>query len=116
MQALLGLGLLLAAQTTDTTRQEYVRTTFYTLQGTTASGTRTHLGTAACSKWMPFGTQLEFWDGFIVTCEDRGDGDKYWEGWVDIWSPSHEWGVQNVQNCYGDYTWVTVLRWGPELQ
>lgn len=101
------LALLLLSQQP---RQEYVRTTFYTISGTTASGTRTHIGTAACSRWLPFGTRLQFSDGFIVTCEDRGDGDNYWKGWVDVWAPSYRWGRDNVAGCYGDYTWVTVLE------
>lgn len=96
------------------TRQEYVRVTFYTLPGYMASGSRVHRDAAACSQWMPFGSQLMFEDGYIVTCEDRGHGDWYWKGWVDVWAPSHAWGTANVVRAYGDYTWVTVVRWGWE--
>lgn len=93
-------------------RQEYVRVTFYTLHGTMASGKQVYKDAAACSNWMPMGTQLMFSDGYVVTCEDRGLGDYYWKGWVDVWAPSHEWGAYNVTSAYGDYTWVTIIRWG----
>lgn len=110
MTWLVGLGLLSQVfGVPAAARQEYVRTTFYTLSGITSSGERTHIGVAACSDWLPLGTRLEFSDGFIVTCLDRGLGGTYWSGWVDVWSPSFSWGVENVRKSYGDYTWVTVL-------
>ncbi len=90
-----------------------VRVTFYTLRGTMASGTWTHKDAAACSKWMPFGTQLRFPDGYVVTCEDRGHGDWYWpDGWIDVWAESNEWGLRNVERDYGLWTTVRVIRWG----
>jgi hypothetical protein len=97
-------------------RQEYVRVTFYTLRGCMAdSGQQcdyTEKDAAACSQWIPFGTQLMFNDGYVVTCRDRGRGDWYWKGWVDVWAPSWQWGQDNIHSAYGDYTWVTVIRWG----
>ena len=105
MAAVLGALMLLAG-----TRQEYVRVTYYTLPGIMANGERVHLGAAACSRWMPFGTRLELPDGWVVTCKDRGLGDRYWKGWVDVWAPSNTWGRANVTGAYGDYTWVTFLE------
>lgn len=100
------------ADAQEAPRREYVRVTFYTLPGRMADGERVYKGAAACSSWMPFGTQLMFDDGFVVTCHDRGHGDWYWRGWVDVWSPSYAWGVDNVRHAYGDYTWVQIIRWG----
>ena len=107
--ALLLLGQASQAEGRNFVRQEYVRTTFYTVRGITASGEYTRLGVAACSDWLPLGTRLAFSDGMVVTCLDRGLGGKYWDGWVDVWAPSYNWGVENVQEVYGDYSWVTVL-------
>jgi len=89
-----------------------VRVTFYVLRGVMASGIYTHKDAAACSKWMPFGTQLRLPDGYVVTCLDRGHGDWYWPAWIDIWSPSRQWGLLNVERDYGLYARVSVLRWG----
>lgn len=109
--ALLVLGAGVAVAHAQETRQEYVRVTYYTLRGTMASGVPVHRDAAACSNWIPLGTQLMFEDGYVVTCEDRGHGDWYWRGWLDVWAPSMEWGRQNVSS-YGDYAWVSVVRWG----
>lgn len=92
--------------------QVQIRVTFYTLRGVTASGGYTHKDAAACSHWIPFGTQLRFFDGYVVTCEDRGHGDWYWPAWVDVWSPSYAWGIANVERDYGLWTTVEVIRWG----
>lgn len=94
--------------------QEYVRVTFYVEPGRMADGAMVHRDAAACSSWLPFGTQLMFPDGYVVTCEDRGHGDRYWHSWVDVWSPSYAWGRENVNAAYGDYTWVQIIRWGWE--
>lgn len=93
-------------------RVEYIRVTFYTLPGYMADGARVHKDAAACSDWMPFGTQLMLPDGYVVTCEDRGYGGRYWNGWIDVWAPSWQWGHDNVTRAYGDYAWATVVRWG----
>jgi hypothetical protein len=85
------------------------RVTFYTLVGITSSGQRTGIGTAACSDWIPLYTRLEFPDKFSVTCLDRGYGGHYWKAWIDVWAPSYSWGVTNVRNTYGDYSWVTLV-------
>jgi len=108
---LIGL-LLLALVRVEDERQEYLRVTFYTLHGMMADGNSVHRDAAACSQWIPFGTQLMFDDGYVVTCEDRGHGDWYWKGWVDVWAPSWQWGQDNIHSAYGDYAWVTVVRWG----
>jgi hypothetical protein len=92
------------------TRQEYVRVTYYTLPGTMADNARVHLGAAACSRWMPMGQRLRMPDDWVVTCEDRGLGDRYWAGWVDVWAPSRAWGEANVTAAYGDYAWVSFLE------
>ena len=89
-----------------------VRVTFYVQRGVMASGEWTRKDVAACSKWMPFGTQLRFPDGYVVTCLDRGHGDWYWPAWVDVWSPSYDWGITNVERDYGLWTTVRVIRWG----
>lgn len=91
-----------------------VRVTFYVLRGIMASGVYTHKDAAACSKWMPFGTQLQFPDGYVVTCKDRGLGDRYWGAWVDVWAPSYGWGLLNVERDYGLWSTVSILRWGWE--
>jgi hypothetical protein len=101
-----------AQEVEDFEWREYVRVTFYVLPGTMANGERVHHGAAACSNWMPFGTVLEFPDGFQVTCKDRGYGGRFWRGWVDVWAPSRAWGQQYVTGDYGDFAWVTVVRWG----
>ena len=90
------------------------RVTFYTLRGVMASGLQTRKDAAACSKWMPFGTQLRFPDGYVVTCLDRGHGDWYWPSWIDVWSPTYSWGLLNVERDYGLYATVSVLSWGWE--
>lgn len=87
-------------------RQEYVRVTWYAEPGRMADGNVVREGAAACSAWMPFGTVLEFPDGRQVVCEDRGHGDWYWHGWIDVYGDS------SVSRAYGDYAWVNVLRWG----
>jgi hypothetical protein len=93
-----------------------VRVTFYTLRGCMASSNKacnyTHSYAAACSRHYPFGTQLRFPDGYVVTCEDRGHGDWYWSEWVDIWAPTYTWGINNVEANYGIYTTVSIIRWG----
>jgi hypothetical protein len=92
-----------------------IRVTFYTLRGKMASGVTTRKDAAACSKFLPFGTQLMFPDGYVVTCLDRGHGDWYWpDGWVDVWAPSYAWGINNVERDYGLWTTVTIIRWGYE--
>jgi hypothetical protein len=110
MAALAGALLLLAASS----RSEYVRVTYYTLPGVMANGERVGLGAAACSRWMPLGTRLELPDGWVVTCKDRGLGDYYWKGWVDVWAPSREWGRAYVTGAYGDYAWVNLLEDGDD--
>jgi len=92
-------------------RREYVRLTFYTLRGTMASGQYTRLGAAACSYGFPMGSVLMLPDGWEVTCLDRGLLGRG-TGWVDVWAPSLAWGRQYVTGDYGDYAWVSVLRWG----
>lgn len=105
---LLIAGIVLAgtAHAEEGTRQEFVRVTYYTLPGRMADGNLVHEGAAACSRWIPMGTVLEFPDGRQVVCQDRGHGDWYWRGWVDVYGDS------SVNRVYGDYTWVLVLRWG----
>lgn len=120
--AILGLGLLaqvLAQSTPDqqTASNTYanaltVRVTYYLQSGYMADGNQTYIGAAACSHWIPLGTQLELTDGWVVTCEDRGNGDQYWHNWIDIWSPSRGWAIANVLNSYGDYTTINTIRWG----
>src|SRR5215831_16100411 len=95
-------------------RQEYVRVTYYTLVGVTASGEWTHTGVAACSDWLPLGTRLAFTDGFVVTCLDRGLGGKYWRAWVDVWVDGNDRGRREVTERYGDYTWVSVIGPGSD--
>lgn len=94
------------AHAAEGVRQEFVRVTYYVLPGRMADGSMVHDGAAACSQWMPFGTVLEFPDGRQVVCQDRGHGDWYWRGWVDVYGDS------TVNRVYGDYAWVSVLRWG----
>lgn len=97
----------------DDQRQEYVRVTYYHLLGQMRDGATVHRGAAACSSGrpgsgslaFPMGTVLEFNDGRQVTCEDTGNGDYYWKGWVDVWTPSGTLG-------YKDFEWVTVICWG----
>lgn len=118
LSALLALGLTsLPANAQEETLR--VRVTFYTLRGTMASGVYTRKDAAACSKWLPFGTQLMFHDGYVVTCLDRGLGDYYWnprrtghDAWVDVWAPSYNWGIQYVEADYGTTTTMTIVRWG----
>jgi hypothetical protein len=112
--ALFVIGWYLTAPraSAEESRREYVRVTYYTLPGRMADSERVHKDAAACSRWMPFGTQLMLPDGYVVTCEDRGNGDSYWAGWIDIWSPNDAWGRVNVREAYGDYAWVEVIRWG----
>jgi len=112
--ALIALVLLIAtpAQAYDD-RQEYVRVTYYHLNGQMHDGAMVHRGAAACSSGQPgsgalafpTGTILELPDGYQIICEDTGNGDYYWRGWVDIWTSSGTLG-------YKDYEWVTVVRWG----
>lgn len=90
------------------------RITFYVLRGPMADGVWTHKDAAACSRWMPFGTQLMFPDGYVVTCHDRGLGDRYWPAWVDVWAESYQWGLRHVERDYGTYSTLTVIRWGWE--
>lgn len=106
---LIGLAMLLSQEIW----QEYVRVTYYVLPGFMANGERVHMGAAACSYGYPMGTLLEFPDGFVVECKDRGYLGRD-RGWVDVWSPSLAWGRRYITGDYGDYTWVTVLRWGAE--
>jgi hypothetical protein len=90
----------------DEVRQAFVRVTYYSERGRMFDGELVHDGAAACSQWLPLGTVLEFSDGRQVTCEDRGHGDWYWAGWVDIW------GDQSINQVYGDYAYVSIARWG----
>jgi hypothetical protein len=111
-------GLVLLAVCVDTSHaqevhQEYVRLTWYVQRGVMADGAYVHRGGAACSQWLPFGTQLRLPDGYTVTCEDRGLGDLRWDGWVDVWVPSYAAGRSLVE-AYGDYIWVDIIRWGYE--
>lgn len=86
------------------------RVTFYTLPGTMANGNRVHMGAAACSRWMPLGTHLRMPDGWMLTCEDRGLGDRYWGNWLDVWVPSYDWGRRNVTGLYGDWVPIEILE------
>jgi hypothetical protein len=104
------LGQPAASPVDDGRRHEYVRVTYYTITGTMANQQHTHIGAAACSRWLPLGTVLELPDGWRITCEDRGLGDRYWDGWIDIWAPSRAWGNTNVTAAYGDYTWVSLIE------
>lgn len=103
--AALGALMLLSSS-----RQEFVRVTYYTLPGVMADGNRVHVGAAACSRWMPLGTHLRLPDDWVITCEDRGLGDRYWSAWVDVWAPSRSWGQANVLGVYGDWAWVTFME------
>lgn len=121
IQSFIGLALLFSGvkehaqvfQQQTEERREYVRVTYYTLRGYSFSGIPTGYGAAACSMWIPLWSVLEFEGGYQVTCIDRGYGDRYWKGWVDVWAPTAGWGQQNVIGVYGDYTWVSVICWGP---
>lgn len=110
MVGVLILGTVHAEEVTP--RQEYVRVTFYDLPGRMADGQMVHDGAAACSAWLPMGTVLEFPDGRQVVCQDRGHGDWYWRGWVDVWTPNYAAGVVGVERAYGLYSWVSIVRWG----
>lgn len=117
LSALLALGLTsLPAKAEEETLK--VRVTFYTLQGKMASGADTRKDAAACSDWLPMGTQLMFEDGYIVTCLDRGLGGRIWnsrsgwDAWVDVWAPSYAWGLRYVEADYGTTTRMTIVRWG----
>lgn len=89
----------------------HTRVTYYTLRGVMADGGVTHPGAAACSARFPFGTQFALPNGEVVTCEDRGLGDRYWDTWVDVWSTSSTDGQDNVA-AYGDWTDLPLVRWG----
>jgi len=104
--ALLAFAICVAPVHAEGERQEFLRVTWYSLPGRMADGAMVHEGAAACSNWIPMGTVLEFPDGRQVVCHDRGRGDWYWRGWVDVW------GDPSVTRRYGDYTWLTVRRWG----
>jgi hypothetical protein len=113
--------LLTLATARPSSAQEAVlwtRVTFYDDVGQTASGSHTGAGVAACSDWLPFGTQLRFEDGRVVTCQDRGRGDQLWnaltgwDAWVDVWVPSWQIGVSQIERRYGLSTGLTVVRWG----
>jgi 3D (Asp-Asp-Asp) domain-containing protein len=99
--------------TAQESRIEYVHVTFYTLQGKMRWGEYTYKGAAACGNYFPPGTQMMFPDGFVVTCKDTGSLGKTQ---VDIWAPSWQWGHDNVAdtsvNGYGEFAWVTIIRWG----
>jgi hypothetical protein len=108
------IGTLLPTPTHAQERREYVRVTYYHLQGTMANGQTVHWGVAACSSGrpgsnalaFPRGSVLEMPDGYRVTCKDTGNGDYYWHAWIDIWTPTGGLG-------YRDYEWITVVCWGP---
>lgn len=87
-----------------------VRVTYYLPTGSPmASGNYPYVGAAACSYNYPLGTRLRFLsDGWIVTCEDRGL--LGYNGWVDVFSPSSAWGIENVVGAYGDYAEVEVVE------
>jgi len=90
--------------------REDVRVTFYTLRGQMRWGSQTYLGAAACGSYFPAGTKLRFvQDDFVVVCEDTGLLGRYQ---IDVWAPSLAWGRNNIAGYYGDYTTVSVLRWG----
>jgi hypothetical protein len=91
-------------------RDEYVRVTYYTLRGTTYYGASTELGVAACSWNFDRATSLRFSDSRTVRCLDRGLGDLYWDGWIDVWVPDQTYGRLNITQTYGDYTWVEVVE------
>lgn len=121
MQALLGALMALGVATSPVAAEEEtlrVRVTFYTLRGTMASGLQTRKDAAACSDWLPFGTQLMFPDGYVVTCLDRGLGGRIWntrsgwDAWVDVWAPSYAWGIRYVEGDYGTTTQMQLVRWG----
>jgi hypothetical protein len=114
---LFGLWLVLAIASCNLAHAQEAdefsaRITFYTQTGTMASGIWTRKDAAACSQWMPFGTQLRFPDGYVVTCLDRGHGDWYWPAWVDVHAENYAWGIENVERPYGLWSTVRVLRWG----
>jgi len=63
--------------------------TAYTIQGGTATGSRTHWGTVAVDpRVIPLGSRLRI-DGFdeIFVAEDTGGGVR--GNWIDIWFPDH---------------------------
>lgn len=58
--------------------------TGYTLRGTTASGTYTHPGTAACPPTLRFGTELAIAGVGVVRCEDAYA--RWLSPRVDVWT------------------------------
>lgn len=87
-----------------------VRVTYYYPTGNpTYSGVYPYAGSAACSWNFPIGTQLQFEDGYIVICLDRGM--LGWNGWVDIFASDWKTG-QYFRYHYKKYEYVTILRWG----
>lgn len=111
--ALLLLGLTLgqtaeAAEPAPVAQLE-VRVTWYLDRGTTYHGRRTAPGIAACSWNLPAGTRLQFRDGRVIECWDRGALGH--AGWTDIWVASAAEG-REIARTYGDRAVVDVLHWG----
>ena len=90
-----------------------VRVTHYYATGNpTYSGIYPYHGSAACSWNFPLGTVLQFWDGRVVTCIDRGL--LGWNGWVDIFAATWAEGrrIQQSYEYYAGREVVEILRWG----
>lgn len=87
-----------------------VRLTYYLPTGDPMySGIYPYSGAAACSWNFPIGTVLEFPYGDQVVCLDRGMLGS--SGWVDRFVWSHGEGLY-WESLYGQWTSVTVVRWG----
>lgn len=90
--------------------QQTVRLTVYLPTGDrTYSGVWPYWGSAACSWNYPLGTVFLLPDGHTVVCEDRGMLGS--EGWLDLFAPDFQTG-RRLQEYYGNYTTVEILRWG----
>lgn len=86
-----------------------VSLTYYLPTGNrTASGEWPHQGSAACSYQWPFGTILEFEDGWQVVCLDRG---MLGHSHIDVFVLSHAEGRYLIGK-YGTTTDISVARWG----
>ena len=87
----------------------WVRVTFYTLDGITASGAPVGPGVAACSYEFALGQHVLVWrqDGGaeVFVCLDRG---LLGPMWIDIWGrPDAPW-------TFGDYAPAELLTDGGE--
>lgn len=84
-----------------------VRVTYHLPTGRlTFSGTRSFVGTAACSWELPLGTVVVFPDGRPVVCVDRGNLGN--DGWIDIYAPDEAFG-RDIERAYGQRATVRVF-------